>query len=127
MKITRPKIIFSFLLISLLFCLSGCLLTSKVSEKAEGNTWQRIDPSQIKKGDKVGVIDAGAGACYVIQYPKDKDNSKKKMPVIPPYHDFYICKPKPAYYALVPLTIPTDIVIFPYTAYLIVTTPPVSH
>jgi hypothetical protein len=111
------KTILSLFLIALLFCLSGCMLTSKVVDKAHGYSYADADqiyPSQIKKGDKVGIISARSGWAYVIQYPKDKDNSKEQMPVIPPYYSFYICRPHPAYYLLVPLTVPADIIIFPY-------------
>ena len=127
MKTINSNFITSFLVISLLVTSSGCLISSHVVYKAEGFTDERIDRSRIERGDKIGVMDAEAGAYYVIKYPKDKDNSKLPMPVIPEFNQFYICRPHPAYYALLPLTLPVDIVIFPYTIFVICTSPPVSH
>ena len=102
-------------MVFLILCVNGCALTTKVADKARGYTSERINLSQIKKGDKVGYEDAREKNCYVIQFPQEKDNSKLEMPTIPPRPGyFYICKPHPAYYALIPLTIPIDIVIFPY-------------
>jgi len=124
---SRPKIIISFLLIGVLIGSNGCLTSSKVVHKAEGYTDKTIFRDQIKKGDKVGVIDASYGAYYVIQYPTGKDNSKLKMPSLPNTPYFFIARPHPAYYALLPVTIPVDIVIFPYTLVLIATAPPVSQ
>jgi len=103
------------------------LLSSKVCLKADGYTNEGIEASKIKKGDKIVEYDSGSGVGYVVQYPDGKDNSKLKMPDIKPNYEFYVCRPKPAYYTLLPLTLPVDVVILPYTAYKFCTTPPVSH
>jgi hypothetical protein len=123
MKITKPKIVVSFLLIALLFCSSGCVLTRSVVDKAVGHTYQTIGPSQIKKGDKVGIYSDG-GLAWVIQYPTNRDNSTLKMPEIPKgVGMFYVRKPNIAYYALVPFTFPLDIIFCPFEIVML----PQSH
>jgi hypothetical protein len=109
------KTVVNFLLLVLLASSSGCLTSFYAVHKAGGFTNDRIDVSQIKKGDEIINFGSGApsGIGYVIQYPKEKDNSNLKMPDTKPYYEFYVSRPHPAYYALLPLTVPLDIVTFP--------------
>ncbi len=119
MKSTRTIIATSFLLITLLLCSSGCVLTRAVLDKGCGQTFEQIDKSQIKKGDKVGIY-PDIGLVYVIQYPTNRDNSKLKMPEINPgWSMIYIRKPKIAYYALVVFTIPIDFVLTPIEIFML--------
>ena len=87
-------------------------------------TLERIDLSHIQKGDKIEICDHGV--IYVIQHPAGKDNSKLDMPEMRDYFQycrFYIARPRPAYYALLPLSVPVDIVTFPFVAIVLIINP----
>jgi len=85
-------------------------MTSSTIEKARGYTYE---PVQVSKGDRVfkhGSI------YYVAQHPKGKDNSNLPMPENMPENPgtaLYAYKPQPAYYLLLPLAVPWDILTSP--------------
>jgi hypothetical protein len=124
------KTIVNVLLMALLVSSNGCM-SMKVADLAKGHTTERIDASKIENGDKVVDLDGGSGIAYVIQHPKGEDTSRLKMPAIPSYYEFYIARPRPAYYALMPLSIPADIATLPIQVIVVgvltFTMPPVSH
>jgi hypothetical protein len=88
-------------------------MTSNVIDLERGQTYERIEPSQIEKGDKVRYY--GHGVAYVIKHPVGKDTSQLKMPIddVNFYHCYYIARPQPGYYALMPLSVPFDIATSP--------------
>jgi hypothetical protein len=106
------KIILNLLLIVLLATSNGCL-TSATVHRAEGYTSQHI---QLSKGDTVVKMDP-AGTYWIKPAPKGEDVSKMSVPDIWPESKgwkYRLYKPNAAYYVLVPVTVPIDIVSLPF-------------
>jgi hypothetical protein len=112
MKAIYSKIISGVLLIALLMNSSGCMTYSAV-HKARGYTNETVP---VSKGDKLIVKD---GVYYVFQHPKDEDVSKLSLPDNMPktkqpwMWTYYLYKPRPSYYAWLPLSVPADIATSP--------------
>jgi hypothetical protein len=102
----NPAVIISFWL---LVGSTGCTSVSTI-ETARGYTRERV---QVSKGDRVFKVDS---IYYAAQYPKEKDSSNLPMPEnLPedPTSAVYAYRPQPAYYLLLPLAIPWDILTSP--------------
>jgi hypothetical protein len=104
------KIIASLLLIALLVSSNGCMSTGAV-QRAEGHTSEWV---VVEKTDKVVEHD---GICTVTRENPPK-GEKAEIRFIR-YSEVaggggYAYRPNPAYYALLPLTVPLDIVTGPF-------------
>jgi hypothetical protein len=85
------------------------MISGSTVRKAKGYTYEMV---AVSRGDK--LIEHN-GVHYVIQHPKGKDNSQLSFPTNMPLNTaYYACRPHPMYYGLLPLTVPADIVTFPF-------------
>lgn len=111
------KYIVTFLLAILLVASNGCI-TSVTVYHAKGYTRDRVE---VSKGDKLIPHN---GRLYVLQHPEGEESSQLKlpdnMPPNPQNYAFYAYRPHPAYYALLPLTVPADTVTLPIQALAVV-------
>jgi len=103
------KIIGTFLLFTTLFFSNGCMTYSSVQRaQGHGGEWVEIKPSdQIIRYDGTNCVIKRISPkgetnemCLHLETPKDGTQAG------------YVCKP--AYYALLPLTIPADIATSPF-------------
>ena len=104
------KNLFILFLVSTLIVSSGCM-SSGVADLAEGYTNERIDASDLQKGDR--VIDEDRVSAYVIRHSPRKDTTHLEVPTPPSHLKLYIARPHPAYYALAPLAVAADIATLP--------------
>ena len=115
MKPTFSNILCSLFTVIIVFATNGCMTSDKIINLAKGRTNEKIDISQIERGDVVQEWDTKNRAVYIIKHPKEKDCSLSPAPFLPLQYEnnYFISKPAPLYYGLLPVTIPIDIVTFP--------------
>jgi hypothetical protein len=114
------KIVASISLATLLVCANGCVTHWAIGRASGHNTSSWVS---VEKGDSVTQTN---GVCTLVRVnPANKEETKIRF-IRAPVSKFESCKeseaggwlykPNAAYYALLPLTVPTDIALSPFYA-----------
>ncbi len=109
---TPPSIVLGTLSLTAVLMMSNGCMSATAIYNARGYTGEIV---HVSKGDKLFKHN---GEQYAIQYPKGKETSNLSSPDIPPGTTVFAYKPRPAYYLLLPLTIPADVVTGPWQIFV---------